>query len=82
MSMDASLTTCLGQAPFFGEKDFGVVRYGDCLGIQVKSSDVDEILSILQSKNARNSWEQLEKLVDYRLQWAKIACKNNSDNGR
>ena len=48
MPVDATLTTCIGQAQFLGEKGFGVVPYGSGFGIRVKSSDFDKILSLLQ----------------------------------
>ena len=48
MPTDATLTKCLGQAQFLGEKAFGVVPYGSGFGIQVKSGGFEEILSLLQ----------------------------------
>ena len=41
MPTDATLTTCLGQAQFLGEKAFGVVPYGSGFGIRGKSWDFE-----------------------------------------
>ena len=46
--VDATLTTCIAQAQFFGEKTFGVVPYGTGFGIRVKSLDFKEIPALLQ----------------------------------
>ena len=46
--VDATLTTCIAQAQFFGEKAFDVVPYGTGFGIRIKSCDFKEILALLQ----------------------------------
>ena len=48
MPVDAALPTCVGQAQLFGERAVGVVPYGCAFGIQMKSFDFEEILSLLQ----------------------------------
>ena len=61
MSVDATLSTCIGQAQFLGENAFGVVSYGAGFGIQVKSLDFDEILSLLKPQKREQfickTWE-------------------------
>ena len=48
MPLDATLTTSLGQAQFLGDKAFGVVPYGACFRIRVKSCDFEKVLTLLQ----------------------------------
>ena len=59
MPVDATLTTCLGQAQFLREKALGVVPQGDGFGIRIKFKNFEEVLLLLQQGNATNSWEQL-----------------------
>ena len=52
MPRDTTLATAVRQAPFYGEKAFGVVPYGSGCGIRVKSEHFEEMLYQIQPDHA------------------------------